>query len=101
MKFKYLVDDITIDLWFPGNFVSMEHIKRKCNLVVEFSKYSSNKINIEWSYNLKLQSNLLPNVFLLLINFLGTGLILGLSSAAVNMAPQGSKHKEQWATITF
>ena len=42
-KFKYLVDNMIIDLWFFGNFLSIENIKRKCNLTVEFSKCTSNK----------------------------------------------------------
>ena len=30
-KFKYLIDDIAIDLWSSWNFVNMKDIRRKCN----------------------------------------------------------------------
>ena len=43
MKFKYLIDDIVINLWFSRNFASMKDIKRKCNPMIDFSKFKSNK----------------------------------------------------------
>ena len=41
-KFKYLIDDIAINLWSSWNFVSMEDIRRKCNLFVDLSKFMYN-----------------------------------------------------------
>ena len=32
MKFKPLINDITIDIWYSWNFTSIENIVRKCNL---------------------------------------------------------------------
>ena len=43
LKFKYLIDDITIDIWFSRNFPSMEDIRRKYNQMVDLSKFTSNK----------------------------------------------------------
>ena len=43
MKFKHLIDDITIDLWSFWNFASMEYMRRKCNPTVDLSKFISNK----------------------------------------------------------
>ena len=41
-----MIDDKTIKayyLWFSRNFGSMEDIKRKYNLMVDLSKFTSNK----------------------------------------------------------
>ena len=35
-KFKDLIDDITINLWFSWNFASMEDIRRIYNSMVNF-----------------------------------------------------------------
>ena len=43
LKFKHLIDDIAIDFLFFGNFASMEDTKRKCYLIVDLSKFTSNK----------------------------------------------------------
>ena len=43
MQFKQLIDDITIGLSFSRKFASIENIKRKCNLIVDLSKFTSNK----------------------------------------------------------
>ena len=43
LKFKYLIDNIFIDFWSFGNFVTMEDIKRKCNPMMDMSKFTSNK----------------------------------------------------------
>ena len=37
LKFKYLIDDIAINIWSFQNFESMNHIRRKCNLMVDLS----------------------------------------------------------------
>ena len=37
------IDDIFIDLWFFENFASIEDIRRKCNLMVNLSKFTTNK----------------------------------------------------------
>ena len=42
-KFKHLIDDITIDLWYTWNFVSVEDIIRKCNYSVDLLKIKYNK----------------------------------------------------------
>ena len=44
IKFKHLIDGI-------GNFANMEDIRRKYNPMVNFSKFTSNKIYITQSYN--------------------------------------------------
>ena len=43
LKFKYLIDDITIRLWFSENFASMKNIRRTCYLMKDFSKFTINK----------------------------------------------------------
>ena len=43
LEFKHLDNDITINLWSSLNFVSMKHIRRKCNSMLNFSKFISNK----------------------------------------------------------
>ena len=47
LKFKHLIDDIVIDLWSFENFACMEATRRKFNLMVNFSKFASNKNNIK------------------------------------------------------
>ena len=42
-KNSKFLDEITIDLWFYWIFVSMEDIRRKCNPMVDLSKFTSNK----------------------------------------------------------
>ena len=42
-KFKYFIDDITIDILSSWNFASMEDIIRKCNKMVDSLKFTSNK----------------------------------------------------------
>ena len=59
-----MIDDIAIDLWFFENFASIENIRRKCNIMVDLSKFTSNKKNIKWSCSLKLQQSLLSNFVL-------------------------------------
>ena len=41
--FKQLIDNTIIDLWSSTNFSSMEGIKRKCNLMMDLSKFTYNK----------------------------------------------------------
>ena len=43
MQFKQFVDGITIDFKFFRNFTSIEDIKRRCNPIVDLSKFTSNK----------------------------------------------------------
>ena len=38
-----MIDDIAIDYWFSENFASIENIKRKCNPIVDLSKFTFNK----------------------------------------------------------
>ena len=45
-KFKHLIDDLAINIWFSWSFVSMKYIRRKCNLIMNFSKFTFNKKNI-------------------------------------------------------
>ena len=39
-KFKNLIDDIAMDIWFSWNFASMKDIKRKCNSMMNLSKFT-------------------------------------------------------------
>ena len=55
LQFKQFINDIAINLQFSRNFASMEYIRRRCNLMVDFSKLASNKKNIEKDYSIKLQ----------------------------------------------
>ena len=41
----------------------MKDIRRKCNSMIDLSKFTSNKKNIKWSCSLNLQPSLLPNSF--------------------------------------
>ena len=43
LKFKHLIDDVAINLWYSWNFASIENIIRKFNLTVDLSKFTSNK----------------------------------------------------------
>ena len=43
MKFKYLIDDITINLYYFEDFANMKHIKRKCNPTTYYLKFTFNK----------------------------------------------------------
>ena len=43
IKFKYLIDYIVINLWFSKNFTNIEDIRKKCNPIVNLSKFASNK----------------------------------------------------------
>ena len=43
LKFKYLIDDITIDIWSSWKFACMNNIIRTCNLTIIFSKFTYNK----------------------------------------------------------
>ena len=57
MKFKTLIDDITIDLWFSQNFVSIEDIIRTCKPTVRFSKFTLKiYIYIERIWKISLQT---------------------------------------------
>ena len=38
-----MIDNIAIDIWSLENFASMDNIRRKCNLMVDLSKFTSNK----------------------------------------------------------
>ena len=55
LKFNYLIDDINIDIWFYGNFASIEDIRRKYNPIVNLSKFTFYiiyiYIYIDWSCN--------------------------------------------------
>ena len=43
LKFKHYINDIAIDLWCSEDFANIEDIKRKCNLMVDLSKFIFNK----------------------------------------------------------
>ena len=43
LQFKKFIDDIVINLYFSWNFANMEDIKRRYNLIVDLSKFTSNK----------------------------------------------------------
>ena len=44
LKFKYLIDDLVIDLCLSGKFSSMKDIIRECNPMEDLSKFTSNKM---------------------------------------------------------
>ena len=46
LAIKQLIDDISIDIWFSGNFASIDDIKRKYNLMVDFQ--NSHQLKIYW-----------------------------------------------------
>ena len=43
LKFKHLIDDMTIDFWSSINFANMKDTRRKYNSIVDLSKFTSNK----------------------------------------------------------
>ena len=43
LKFKYLIDNITINIWYSWNFVSMEDIIKKMQSINRFTKIYINK----------------------------------------------------------
>ena len=45
-KFKYLIDDITINIWFYWYLVNIEDIRRKRDPIVDLSKFTFNKKKI-------------------------------------------------------
>ena len=47
LQFKQLIDNIAIDFWSSKNFACMKDVKRKCNQMINLSKFTSNKKNIE------------------------------------------------------
>ena len=60
MQFKQFIDDIAIDIYFFRNFASIEDIRRRCNPMVDLSKFTFNKkiLSNAVAYNLRLQLNL-------------------------------------------
>ena len=40
---QQFIDNIAIDLWFSRNFASIKDIGRRCNLMMDLSKFISNK----------------------------------------------------------
>ena len=43
LQFKQLIDNIAIDFWSSKNFACMKDVKRKCNPMINLSKFTSNK----------------------------------------------------------
>ena len=43
-----MIDNIAIDLWSYWNFANMKEIRRKCNPMVNLSKFTSNKKILSW-----------------------------------------------------
>ena len=43
LKFKHLIDNVVINFWSFIIFASIEDIRRRCNLIVDLSKFISNK----------------------------------------------------------
>lgn len=39
MKFKLLIDKVSTYLWSTKNFTSINDIKKKCNLIIDLSKF--------------------------------------------------------------
>ena len=42
-NFKKIIDDTAIDFYFFRNFASVEDIRRRCNPIVDLSKFTSSK----------------------------------------------------------
>ena len=38
-----MINVIVIDFWFSWNFASMKNVNKKCNLMVDLSKFTFNK----------------------------------------------------------
>ena len=45
LKFKHLIDEITIDFWHSGNFANIEDIRKK-NIRTKFGYKLTEKINM-------------------------------------------------------
>ena len=58
LKFKYLINNISIDFCSSENFASMKDIRRKCNLMRDLSKLMFSKKILS---SLRLQPSFLPN----------------------------------------
>ena len=43
MKYKHLIDDIVINFYFSENFANMNYIRRKCNPIAYYWKFTYNK----------------------------------------------------------
>ena len=43
LQIKSFIDNIAVDIWFSRNFASMEDIRRRCNIIVDLLKFTSNK----------------------------------------------------------
>ena len=42
-----MIDNIVIDIWFSWNFINIDDIiKKKCNLIVDLLKFTSNKKDV-------------------------------------------------------
>ena len=39
MQFTQFIDDITTDFYFSINFANMKNIRRKCNPMIDLSKF--------------------------------------------------------------
>ena len=50
-----MINGITIDFWFSGNFTNMKDIKSKCYLIIDLSKFTYNKKIISGDYIKKTQ----------------------------------------------
>ena len=46
MKFIYLIDTIVIDFLSSWDFISIDDIIKKCNLIVDLLKFTSNKKDV-------------------------------------------------------
>ena len=68
LKFKYLIDKIVINTWFSGNFVIIDDIKKKCNPIVDLSKFISNKKILSEVVDLAMIKFLLSNFILFLVS---------------------------------
>ena len=43
LKFKHLIDDIAIDFLSFENFANMKDARKKCNPMMDFTKFTFNK----------------------------------------------------------
>ena len=63
-----MIDKIVINTWFSGNFVIIDDIKKKCNPIVDLSKFISNKKILSEVVDLVMIKFLLSNFILFLVS---------------------------------
>ena len=62
LKFKHLIKDMTIDLWFSEKFANIKDIKKKCYSMMNLLKFTYNKKELNY--------NQICNKILSILNYL-------------------------------